>query len=105
MSRRAAIVLAWALALAAALSDAQQGPPLPAAPIEPRVRTACVECHDASIVMQQRLDKKTWGKEVDKMVRWGATVKPDERDAFVEYLSSNFPPDKVAYVPPKPRKK
>ncbi|SRR6266404_4152792 len=97
--------LAWfVLALIAAggvAMMAQQGPPLPPAPIERRVRTACLECHDATIVLQQRLDKKTWAKEVDKMVRWGAVVDAKEREAFVEYLSSNFGPDKPAWTPAK----
>jgi hypothetical protein len=78
---------------------AQQGPRLPAASIEPKVRTACAECHDAQMLLQQRLSRGTWTKEVDKMVRWGAVVDPKDRDAIIDYLSTNFPPDKPAYVP------
>jgi hypothetical protein len=77
----------------------QQGPKLPAAPIEPKVRTACAECHDAQMLLQQRLSRGTWTKEVDKMVRWGAVVDPKDRDAIIDYLSTNFPPDKPPYVP------
>jgi len=80
-------------------SGASSGPELPQAAITPRVKTACLECHDSSILVQQRLDKKTWGKEVDKMVRWGAVVNAGERDAFVDYFSENFNPDKPPYVP------
>src|ERR1051325_4614787 len=78
---------------------AQQGPKLPAAPIEPKVRTACAECHDAQMLLQQRLSRGAWTKEVDKMVRWGAVVDPKDRDAIIDYLSTNFPPDKPAYIP------
>jgi mono/diheme cytochrome c family protein len=78
---------------------AQQGPKLPAAPIEPKVRTACAECHDAQMLLQQRLSRGAWTKEVDKMIRWGAVVDPKDRDAIIDYLSTNFPPDKPAYVP------
>jgi hypothetical protein len=71
---------------------------LPAGPIQAKVRTACTECHDASIIRQQRLSEKVWTKELDKMIKWGALVDPADRGAFIEYLSVNFPPDK----PPDP---
>jgi hypothetical protein len=32
------------------------------------------------------------------MIKWGAFVDPGERTAFIEYLSTSFPPDK----PPDP---
>jgi hypothetical protein len=47
--------------------------------------------------MQQRLSNKAWSKEVDKMIKWGAVVDPNDRNAFIEYLSTNFPPEKAAY--------
>jgi len=62
--------------------------------------TACMECHDAGILVQQRLDRKTWGKEVDKMIRWGAVVDPKDRDALVDYFASNFGPEKPGYTAP-----
>ena len=94
----AAALFATALALP---SRAQQGPPLPPSPVEPKVRTACGECHDSQMLLQQRLSRGAWVKEVDKMVRWGAVVDPKDHDAIVDYLSTNFPPDKPAYVPAK----
>ena len=69
------------------------GPALPPGPLQQKARTACLECHDAHIIVQQRLDKKTWTKEVDKMIRWGAVVDPKDRDAFIEYFSANFGTD------------
>ncbi len=88
------------------LSAPAQGPApeLPPAPIQPKVKTACMECHDSGIIVQQRLDKKTWGNEVDKMVRWGALVAKEDRDAFVDYLSTNFPADKPPAAPKYSRK-
>ena len=47
------------------------------------------------------LGKAAWGKEVDKMIKWGAVVDPGDRDAFSEYLSENFPADKEPYVAPR----
>ena len=71
-----------------------QSPDLPPGPAQAKVRTACLECHDSSIIVQQRLSKAAWGKEVDKMIKWGAVVDAADRDSFIDYLSTNFPPDK-----------
>ena len=60
---------------------------------------ACLECHEARIILQQRLSKAAWTKEVDKMTKWGAVVDPADRDALIDYLSTNFGPDKPAYEP------
>jgi hypothetical protein len=74
-----------------------QAPELPAGAVQNKVRTACTECHDSRIIMQQRLSNKAWSKEVDKMIKWGAVVDPNDRNAFIEYLSTNFPPEKATY--------
>jgi len=68
---------------------------LPAGLMQAKVQTACTECHDSHIIMQQRLGPKIWTKEVDKMIRWGALVSPGDRDPFIDYLSINFPPEKA----------
>jgi len=78
-----------------------QSDELPAAPVRAKVTAACAECHESRIIVQQRLSKPAWTKEVDKMIRWGALVDPADRDALVDYLSANFPADKTAYVAPR----
>jgi hypothetical protein len=72
---------------------------LPAGPVQAKATTACLECHEARIILQQRLSKAAWTKEVDKMVKWGAVVDSGERDALIDYLSTNFNPDKPPYEP------
>jgi hypothetical protein len=72
---------------------------LPAGPMQAKATTACLECHEARIILQQRLSKAAWAKEVDKMVKWGAVVDPADRDALIDYLSTNFSPDQPAYEP------
>ena len=72
---------------------------LPAGAMQAKATTACLECHEARIILQQRLSKAAWTKEVDKMVKWGAVVDPNDRDALIDYLSTNFSPDKPAYEP------
>ena len=74
---------------------------LPPSPVQQKVRTACTECHEANIIVQQRLSKAAWTKEVDKMVKWGAVVDSADRDSFIEYLSANFPADKAPEGAPR----
>ena len=88
--------------LAIAMAGANAQPPatveLPASPMQGKARNACTTCHDAHIIVQQRLSKAAWGKEVDKMIKWGAIIDPSDRDALVEYFSQNLTPEKPAYV-------
>jgi len=77
---------------------------LPPGPVAAKFKTACLECHDAGIILQQRLSKAAWTREVDKMIKWGAVVEPADRDAFIDYLSTNFPADKDPYVAPRTAK-
>jgi hypothetical protein len=74
---------------------------LPPGPIQAKATTACLECHEARIILQQRLSKAAWTKEVDKMIKWGAVVDPNDRDALIDYLTTNFSPDQPPYVPPR----
>src|SRR5437016_5124816 len=54
------------------------------------VRDKCLICHEADLIIQQRLNRAAWGREVDKMIRWGAKVSEAEKEALVDYLSKNF---------------
>ena len=97
MSRRS-LVITFVMVLASALgawAQAQQNPVLPAGEMQAKARTACTECHESRIILQQRLSKALWTKEVDKMIKWGALVNENERDALIDYLSKNFPPEKA----------
>jgi len=73
-------------------------PELPAGSMRAPATTACTECHDTRIIVQQRLSNAAWTKEVDKMTKWGAVVDPQDRDALIHYLSANFSVDKPEYV-------
>ena len=89
------------LALAQKPTPASATADLPAGPMQAKATTACTECHEARIILQQRLSQAAWTKEVDKMTKWGAVVEPSDRDALIDYLSTNFNPDKPAYEPPR----
>ncbi len=76
---------------------------LPPGPMQAKATTACTECHEARIVVQQRLSKAAWTKEVDKMIKWGALVEPQDHDPLIDYLSANFGVDKEDYVAERTR--
>ncbi len=75
--------------------------PLPEGPMAMKASTACTECHEARIILQQRLSKAAWTKEVDKMIKWGAVVDAGDRDALIDYLSTNFSPDQPPAEAPR----
>lgn len=95
------VLLAVLLSLTCVPMLCPQSADLPQGPLQAKMKTACLECHDSGIIVQQRLGKAAWTKEVDKMIKWGAVVDPGDRDAFIEYLSQNFPTDKELYVAPR----
>jgi hypothetical protein len=72
---------------------------LPVGAMRAKATAACTECHEVRIILQQRLSKATWTREVDKMTKWGALVDASDRDALIDYLSANFGPDGPPYQP------
>ena len=104
--RRTLLVACCSAALAAALLGSGLAPRvsgqalpagLPPGPMPEKARTACLPCHTASIIVQQQLDRRVWTKEMDKMIRWGATVRATDREAILNYLATHFsPPAKPA---------
>lgn len=63
------------------------------APAQPRAYPAtCLICHDEGMMVQQRLTPAQWDREVNKMVGWGAPLKPEDRAEILKYLSSQFHP-------------
>lgn len=60
------------------------------------VRAKCLTCHGADLIVQQRLTREGWSREIDKMVAWGASVDAAEREALLQYLTA------TADAPPQP---
>jgi|SRR5579872_498480 len=101
-------VLVWAQEEKAHVIMGLQSPPpirfqdtLPPGALQAKATTACTECHEARIILQQRLSKAAWIKEVDKMIKWGAVVDAADHDALVDYLSTNFAVDQPPYEAPR----
>jgi hypothetical protein len=95
---RAVVVLAALLAVPVVKPQRASSSDLPQGPLQAKAATECTECHEARIIVQQRLSKAAWTKEVDKMIKWGALVEPQDHDPLIDYLSANFGVDKPEYV-------
>ena len=54
------------------------------------LRARCMSCHGSDLISSQKLNEAGWGREIDKMVRWGATVDEADRPALLGYLSTHF---------------
>ena len=68
---------------------------LPAGPGKETVTTRCLTCHESDLIAQQRLSRTGWGRELDKMIRWGAVVEANEREPMLDYLSAHFTPKPI----------
>lgn len=55
-------------------------------------KTACFGCHDDHMMQQQHLSRPQWDRELNKMTGWGAPLKPEDREAILDYLSAQFKP-------------
>jgi hypothetical protein len=64
----------------------------PAAELPTGYKAACLTCHQEDIIRMQRLTPAQWDREVNKMVGWGAEIKPDEKESILNYLKTNFKP-------------
>jgi hypothetical protein len=58
----------------------------PAVAAPPNFRSTCLVCHDDGPILQQRLTRAQWERELNKMIDWGARVAPQDREVFLEYL-------------------
>jgi DMSO/TMAO reductase YedYZ molybdopterin-dependent catalytic subunit len=63
-------------------------------PLSTEFRERCMSCHGMDVVVQQRLTRDQWDREITKMTNWGAQVKAEDRATFLDYLEKNFGPRK-----------
>jgi DMSO/TMAO reductase YedYZ molybdopterin-dependent catalytic subunit len=78
----------------AGLSATVQSATAPGAQTAPPAgfRNACHVCHEDDVIRQQRLTRAQWDRELKKMTGWGAQIKDEEREGFLDYLFSNYGP-------------
>lgn len=60
------------------------------------LKQRCVSCHESDLITSQKLSLTGWTRSVDKMVRWGASITPAEREVLHPYLAANFGPKPAA---------
>lgn len=82
-----------AVVLAAPMMSAQT---LPAGPGADVVKSRCVVCHESDIITTQKLSLAGWTNSINKMVRWGSQVTPEEREVLQPYLAMHFGPRPAA---------
>ena len=68
---------------------------LPSYTVPDGYKSGCLICHDEAMMSGQRLNQGQWEREVDKMIRWGAQVKPEHREGIIRYLVTRFGPRKL----------
>jgi competence ComEA-like helix-hairpin-helix protein len=68
---------------------------LPDGKAKPIVESTCSECHGLDQVVQSGMSASDWRATVNRMIKKGASLAPDQIDTVVEYLSVYFVPDKV----------
>jgi len=56
------------------------------------INARCTLCHSDDLITQQRLDRATWTRVVDKMIKWGAPVSSEEREFLLNYLADYYSP-------------
>jgi hypothetical protein len=52
------------------------------------VEKECSKCHGIGKVNQASKDAAAWEKTVDRMIKKGAAIKPEKKDAVIKYLST-----------------
>lgn len=57
------------------------------------IRTRCQICHSIQHVTQQRLTAAQWSATVEKMLKWGAPLTPEEGAAIAAKLAAEQPAD------------
>jgi mono/diheme cytochrome c family protein len=61
---------------------------------ERSLRENCLICHTPAMVEHQRLAPAAWAAEVDKMIGWGAPVRPEEKGALIQLLATTYTTDR-----------
>ena len=82
--------LAAAVALAAtAVPAAAQEAPIPKSPGWELVMR-CVICHSVEIAVQQRFGPQGWSDTLDRMIRYGAPIPPEDKQTLMAYLLQHY---------------
>ena len=67
------------------------------------VKKNCLICHSGELITGQRLNRKIWAKEVEKMAGWGSPIPEEEKSKLVDYLTKHYSPDAPLPEPERDR--
>jgi ubiquinol-cytochrome c reductase cytochrome c subunit len=87
-----AVVLALAAGTAAVSSPppaAAQGAPIPQTPGWELV-LRCVICHSVEVAVQQRFGPQGWSDTLDRMIKYGAPIPPEDKANLLVYLLRHY---------------
>ena len=84
------------IVLATAQPPSAPGKPLPPGPMQAKVKATCTTCHNTTRLTEQHLTRQQWSTELQKMEGLGAVIPDSDRNAFLNYLTKNFGPQKGA---------
>ena len=103
---RLTLFLFACITLASAQAPSAPGKPLPPGPMQPKVKAACTQCHNATRITEQHMSRQEWSDQLEKMEGLGAVIPDADRAAMLNYLTKNFGPQKgAAKTASKPAKK
>src|SRR5271166_2602787 len=89
-----AFFLFASIVLAGAQAPSAPGKPLPPGPAQAKVKATCTSCHNTSRITEQHLTRQQWSAQLEKMEGLGAVIPDADRNAFLNYLTKNFGPEK-----------
>ena len=50
----------------------------------------CVICHSVEIAVQQRFGPKGWSDTLDRMIKYGAPIPPEDKAKLLTYLLRHY---------------
>jgi competence protein ComEA len=71
---------------------------LPEGPGMEETRKVCSQCHELERSIAPRQDREAWQATIDRMVALGAKANATDLRAIVEYVSKNYPGEKLPRV-------
>ena len=50
----------------------------------------CVICHSVEVAVQQRFGPQGWSDTLDRMIKYGAPIPPEDKAQLMEYLLRHY---------------
>ena len=82
-------VVALAAALATAAVAHAQDVEIPKTPGWELIMR-CVICHSVEIAVQQRFGPQGWSETLDRMIKYGAPIPPEDKAQLMAYLLRHY---------------